>query len=397
MGMSASQARLISLEARMSDLEYEGQQINQQRLTLSNKMNEIYASAMDMEVPTAPSKIDYATEGYSGKVGGARYEITMGENGSFRCVKHESGYTCSRVNGYQAPTSFATIAHDYPKNNDDTIDWGTLPTKTGGDGAGLEIDPEKLLSGGYTVFDENNKALDANDLLEGPDANGKYSIKSVILGQINSGAYTVGKAPADQPEKFEDLALLEARGTVPVKNAFAGLDHYIKEWNDANPDATISRDDFKAIVEPQSDGTTLISFVPASGDQTYALQQTIDNDVTTTLEIVNTELDVKGNITGFTVNDGNTTTKVNVSSNSSAYDEIAYDAAFREYERKKIEYDHEQNELNKQTSLYQRQDKQLELKLTRLDNERNALKTEIDAVKKVIQDATESGFKTFSG
>lgn len=78
-------------------------------------------------------------------------------------------------------------------------------------------------------------------------------------------------------------------------------------------------------------------------------------------------------------------------------DEVEYDKAMNKYEIAKIEYDKEVNELNKQTSIYQRQDKQLELKLTRLDTERNALNTEIDAVKKVIQDATEKGFKTFSG
>ena len=45
----------------------------------------------------------------------------------------------------------------------------------------------------------------------------------------------------------------------------------------------------------------------------------------------------------------------------------------------------------------QLEDKKLDLKLKRLDTERNALNTEIDAVKKVIQDATDHGFKTFSG
>ena len=36
MGMSASQARFLSLTARKTNVEYEGQQINQQRTTLSN-------------------------------------------------------------------------------------------------------------------------------------------------------------------------------------------------------------------------------------------------------------------------------------------------------------------------------------------------------------------------
>jgi predicted nucleic acid-binding Zn-ribbon protein len=69
----------------------------------------------------------------------------------------------------------------------------------------------------------------------------------------------------------------------------------------------------------------------------------------------------------------------------------------QKYNNAKAEYDDEQNRLNKQTSIYQRQDKMLDLKLKRLDTERNALNTEIDAVKKVIQDATDKGFKTFSG
>lgn len=37
MGMSDSQARFLSLTARKTNVEYEGQQINQQRTTLSNE------------------------------------------------------------------------------------------------------------------------------------------------------------------------------------------------------------------------------------------------------------------------------------------------------------------------------------------------------------------------
>ena len=105
------------------------------------------------------------------------------------------------------------------------------------------------------------------------------------------------------------------------------------------------------------------------------------------------------NIKGFkyTNAEGKKDIPVTVTANGNAYNEVKYDAAMRQYELEKIEYDRRQNEFNKQTSIYQRQDKQLELKLTRLDNERNALNTEIDAVKKVIQDGTEKGFKTFSG
>ena len=78
-------------------------------------------------------------------------------------------------------------------------------------------------------------------------------------------------------------------------------------------------------------------------------------------------------------------------------DDKAYEDAMNDYQYEKALYDKQQQEINAKTSIVQQQDKNLELKLTRLDNERNALNTEIDAVKKVIQDATEKGFKTFSG
>ena len=54
-------------------------------------------------------------------------------------------------------------------------------------------------------------------------------------------------------------------------------------------------------------------------------------------------------------------------------------------------------DINAKTSIIQRQDQQLELRLKQLDTEQRALSTEIDAVSKVVQDNIESSFKTFGG
>ena len=59
MGMSATQARFLSLTARKSNVEFEGQQINQQRTTLSNESASYYSELCNMEVPTPPSVDDY--------------------------------------------------------------------------------------------------------------------------------------------------------------------------------------------------------------------------------------------------------------------------------------------------------------------------------------------------
>ena len=70
MGLSASQARLLSLTARQSNIEYEGQQINQQRTTLSNESSNYYNSLLEMSVPVPPSTNDYTKIVYTFTIGG---------------------------------------------------------------------------------------------------------------------------------------------------------------------------------------------------------------------------------------------------------------------------------------------------------------------------------------
>jgi len=70
MGLSASQARLLTLTARQSNLEYEGQQINQQRTTLSNASSNYYNSLLEMKVPVPPSTNDYTKVVYTFTIGG---------------------------------------------------------------------------------------------------------------------------------------------------------------------------------------------------------------------------------------------------------------------------------------------------------------------------------------
>ncbi len=65
MGMAASQARYIALTARKSNVEYEGQQINQARVSLANQSANLFNQMMGMEVPTPPSTTDFTTIQYS--------------------------------------------------------------------------------------------------------------------------------------------------------------------------------------------------------------------------------------------------------------------------------------------------------------------------------------------
>ena len=64
MGMAASQARFLGLTARKTNVEFEGQQINQQRTTLSNQSANYYNDLLGMSVPVPPSVDDYTKTVY---------------------------------------------------------------------------------------------------------------------------------------------------------------------------------------------------------------------------------------------------------------------------------------------------------------------------------------------
>ena len=75
MGMAASQARYLALVARQSNCEYEGQQINQARLVLSNQSANLFNQMLGLEVPVPPSTQDFTKYQYSFTDGINNYTI----------------------------------------------------------------------------------------------------------------------------------------------------------------------------------------------------------------------------------------------------------------------------------------------------------------------------------
>jgi len=74
MGMAASQARYLALTARKSNVEYEGQQINQSRTALANQSANLFSQMLNMAVPTPPSTADYTSTQYTFKDGSGNDE-----------------------------------------------------------------------------------------------------------------------------------------------------------------------------------------------------------------------------------------------------------------------------------------------------------------------------------
>lgn len=76
--------------------------------------------------------------------------------------------------------------------------------------------------------------------------------------------------------------------------------------------------------------------------------------------------------------------------------EAAYEDAMNKYLYEKAKYEKTIADINAKTSIIQKEDRTLELRLKQLDTEQLALKTEMDAVQKVIKENVEKTFKTFS-
>ena len=82
MGMAASQARFLGLTARKTNVEYEGQQVNQQRTVLSNESAGLFNQMLELQVPTPPSATDYYNTRYVFDSLGEDYSITKFETAS---------------------------------------------------------------------------------------------------------------------------------------------------------------------------------------------------------------------------------------------------------------------------------------------------------------------------
>ena len=78
MGLAASQARFLGITARKSNIEYEGQQVNQQRTALAEEVNALYSKLLSLDVPVAPDSTQFYETNYSFSL-----DNTSGYDGSY--------------------------------------------------------------------------------------------------------------------------------------------------------------------------------------------------------------------------------------------------------------------------------------------------------------------------
>lgn len=434
MGLSASQARLLSLTARQSNLEYEGQQINQQRTTLSNESSNYYNSLLEMEVPVPPSSNDYTKIVYSFTIGGNKAtidETLPQEDGNGNTTYIVSYTTELSTIGVQENTSYKTAAsakrtegavNEYNGNfnEKDTYYLSTMNRvsqdelselkKTAGTQGyvlGTTGDANKantiiIGNDGYQIsYDQYQKITDADKKKacsfyipdDGKDVNKQRYVLSYaqIPNEKTFDEYkdknTIFKYAEGNDKGFysykassgNDYTVVDSKYEESFINAGLNMNDYY-QYEASSGIRFVKREDVEGNLNNQSRTIT-----------TFAVS-TIDVTKKNTLSGATVEFDSSGRISSITDEEGNTYTMTA----STETDNQAYDDAYNQYEYNQYVYDQKQTEINANIEILQAQDKSLELRLSTLDTQHSAIQTELEAVKKVMSKNIDNSFKTFN-
>ncbi len=353
MGMAASQARFLTLTARKSNTEYQGQQVNQQRTALANESANIYSKLANMDVPTAPSKTSFNRDMYSFKgANNEKYEITNLR--SLSEVKDSNG------NPTGSYTGVATISFD---EYTEIVDQGTTLGDFTRTSNGLIS-----ITGTSTYYKEQECRKDNTENTTGTTAekidNTKVAINQKIIEKYaRDNGLNVSEL---KPEDFTYLRPVDKDGK---DSAGAGYFMYTKDLEDGASSS-------KKLKYAMSSTTT-----PSTKDVDITITKNEQGRYTNIALANGHGLNISGNDANLSYEYGT--------------DEEGYEKAMADYEYKKAQYDKEVDVLNNKTEVIQNQDKRLELKLKQLDTERNALNTEMEAVKGYLKKNVEGTFNTF--
>ena len=167
MGMAASQARYLQLTARKTNTEYEGQQINQERVVLANRTADLFNQMLMTEVPTCPDSNDFTklqyswSDGYNDAVLSDYYQVSTSDeeyNYVVTSYHYEDVYTGSRkVMNDPKVQSDRDVEYTY----DDTYNLNTL--------FNVEALTYDLKNDIYTIVNEKRIAKNLERVTDGGD------------------------------------------------------------------------------------------------------------------------------------------------------------------------------------------------------------------------------------
>ena len=394
MGMAASQARYIELAARKTNVEYEGQQINQQRTALANESAGLFNSMLQLQVPTAPNYNQYVKTIYSFNDGTNEYTID-----SIATDSANPSYNC-RVTYYTTEEQYTGM---YKERSDleihsigDEIYYGT----------------KKLDKYDAAMDEAAVKQIYLNTYLD-PTNHPKMDekMKLSFVGENYATSINPDVSPEEQAAALAKIYKYQSGGTtyyVSLDNAKSTA--FIDEISKIDPTNNLT-----TVQRYYDDGSGGKGKLYKTYTRAYATGDTVGTQTNVTDYITNNpvqncyskNLSVKKWQTGVEAyiekDDSGNYSKITLENYSNSFDlsvyqetdDKAYNQAMNDYVYQKSVYDKNIADINAKTEIIQQEDRTLELKLKQLDTEHNALQTEMDAVKKVCDKNVEDTFKTF--
>ncbi len=348
--MAASQARWISLAARKTNVEYEGQQINQARTALANESSQLWNELYNMEVPTAPSTTEFTKTQYTFENGDTTQTISEIQ---------PAEYTDIDGINYNSYVTYYTKVSEYTgiRNTNSNPQVQYI--------AATATDP-----GYYMVGTRKLSCLNTVDRTNTSET-GDWGTYSAQLDQI----------ALDWPntQVAKDWTNFKTNGDVTA------LDN-IYFWSDNSSHVNFA----------SQNATTGDSLEECRADSLLALHSYYADYQTANKELSKygiVEYDPSGRATSLQLEGSSVVYALEA---TSVTDENAYNDAMNNYNYQQQVYEKKVQDINAKTEKIQTEDRTLELRLKALDTEQNALQTEMDAVHKIISKNIESTFKTFS-
>lgn len=343
MGMAASQARYIELTARKTNVEYEGQQINEQRTSLANQSAGLFNQLLTLNVPTPPNTNDFTTVQYTFSDGANNDTIT-----NIQPLEGDPNYN-------------KTVTYTYNQ----TVNKGIGQTRTDL-GVNLEGTTYWLTNGGTKLNQTklNQCTVDTNN----PNYSGT-DVAALTQICIDNPTSTMRDA-LDYDEDTQTITLAS------IGNAYKYT----------NPNGTTyfySDTDLNAGINLTNPG--------AATNLTGYYDTQIQQAVTTTSKAYVAQAD-GGRYSSITLENYTASFPLTATTKT---DTAAYDNAMNNFEYQNQLYAQETSNINARTEIIQQEDRTLEMKLKQLDTEQEALNTEMESVKKVIDKNIEQTFKTF--
>ena len=335
MGMAASQARFLNLTARKTNIEYQGQQINEQRTSLSNESADLYNQMLTLQVPTPPNTQDYTKVQYTFMMPGGVDEANVSQI-----------VPTGTTGEYSVVFSYKTVELGMPACADNEKSRAHAESVT------------KDASGNVTAF-----------------TNGSVTT-------VNGKTYPLTQYDSTDSEQLK----LHGDAITKVLNGASDEVYFINVGTEEAPKYQyyLETELCAALGNPSSNA---VAYYSAQDVETFKEDRytpcTINRDVYNRVQSF-THTPTGGTATTYAV-----TTKT-------ITDEDAYNDAMNEYTYQSYLYEQTMAEINAKTSIIQAQDRTLELKLKQLDTEHNAVQTEIEAVQGVCKKNTEDSFKIFA-